>query len=116
MAHELFDDMQPFAEMLDAAYGGERYSATMRTLRQRIDQPDSTPSAQVLEGVRKEGGFLNFTLQLSAQHQRELLAQGLDAQGNEKFLASVQSSWQAQSELEAQDQGSFEDYVARYYA
>jgi hypothetical protein len=45
-----------------------------------------------------------------------LLAQGLDAQGSEKFLVSVQTSWQAQSQLEAQEQGSFEDYVARYYA
>jgi len=116
LAHELFDDMQPFAEMLDAAYGGERYSATMQTLRQRLDEPDSTPSAQVLEGVRKHGGFANYTLEQSQQHQRELLAQGLDAQGNEKFLASVQNSWQAQSELEAQEQGSFEDHVARYYA
>lgn len=116
LAHELFDDMQAFAEMLDAAYGSERYSATMRTLRQRIDEPDSTPSAQVLEGVRTQGGFLNYTLQLSSQHQRELLAQGIDAQDSEKFLSSVQDSWQALSELEAQDQGSFEDYVARYYA
>ena len=116
LAHELFDDMQPFAEMLDAAYGGERYSATMQTLRQRLDEPDSTPSARVLEGVRKQGGFANYTLEQSQQHQRELLAHGLDAQGNEKFLASVQNSWQAQSELEAQEQGSFEDHVARYYA
>ena len=116
LAHELFDDMQPFAEMLDAAYGGERYNMTMQRLRQRIDEPDSTPSAQVLEGVRQHGGFAGYTLELSQQHQRELLAQGLDTQGSEKFLASVQTSWQAQSQLEAQDQGSFEDYVARYYA
>ena len=116
LAHELFDDMQPFAEMLDAAYGGERYKSTMQMLRQRIDEPDSTPSAQMLEGVREHGGFLNYTLQLSQEHQRQLLAQGLDAQSNEKFLASVQSSWQAQSQLEAQDQDSFEDYVAQYYA
>ncbi|MEI7537654.1 MAG: glutamate--cysteine ligase, partial [Comamonadaceae bacterium] len=116
LAHELFDDMQPFAEMLDAAYGGERYSSTMQALRQRIAEPDSTPSAQVLEGIRRRGGFANYTLQLSQEHQRQLLAQGLDAQGSEKFLASVQTSWQAQSQIEAQDQGKFEDYVAHYYA
>jgi glutamate--cysteine ligase len=116
LAHELFDDMQPFAEMLDAAYGGNRYSTTLQGLRERIDQPESTPSAQVLEGVRQHGSFFGFTLHLSQQHRRQLLAQTLDEQTHMKFLASVQSSLQAQQHLEAQEQGSFEDYVTRYYA
>ena len=116
LAHELFDDMQPFAEMLDAAYGGQHYVATLQALRQRIDQPDSTPSAQVLDGVRAHGGFANFTLQLSQQHHANLLAQPLDALAHTRFGASVQTSWQDQQRLEAQDQGSFDDYVARYYA
>ena len=116
LAHELFDDMQPFAEMLDAAYGGIQYVTAMQVLRQRIDQPDSTPSAQVLAGVRAHGGFANFTLQLSQQHHASLLAQPLDALAHTRFGASVQTSWQDQQRLEAQDQGSFDDYVARYYA
>ena len=116
LAHELFDDMQPFAEMLDAAYGGIQYVTAMQVLRQCIDQPDSTPSAQVLAGVRAHGGFANFTLQLSQQHHASLLAQPLDALAHTRFGASVQTSWQDQQRLEAQDQGSFDDYVARYYA
>ncbi len=116
LAHELFDDMQPFAEMLDSAYGDDRYSATMRDLRQRIDQPDSTPSAQVLDAVRKNGSFFNFTLELSQQHQHALKAQPLDAPTQSKFVTSVQVSQQQQQRLEAAEQGSFEDFVARYYA
>ncbi len=116
LAHELFDDLQPFAEMLDAAYGSERYATTLQGLRQRIDQPDSTPSAQVLTGLRAHGGFASYTMELSQQHQRQLLAQPLDAPAEARFLASVQASWQEQQRLEAQDHGSFEDYVAHYYA
>ena len=116
LAHELFDDMQPFAEMLDAAYGGDRYATAMRDLRQRIDQPDRTPSARVLEGLRTHGGFASYTLELSQQHQRQLQAQPLDEVANAKFLASVLTSLQDQQQLEAQEQGSFEDYVTRYYA
>ena len=116
LAHELFDDMQPFAEMLDAAYGGARYATAMRDLRQRIDQPDRTPSARVLEGLRTHGGFASYTLELSQQHQRQLQAQPLDEVANAKFLASVLTSLQDQQQLEAQEQGSFEDYVTRYYA
>ncbi|MFZ4479950.1 MAG: glutamate--cysteine ligase [Rhodoferax sp.] len=116
LAHELFDDMQPFAEMLDAAYGGDRYNSTMRALRQRIDEPDSTPSAQVLAGVREHGGFFNFTLQLSQQHQRQLLAQSLAEAQSASFRASVQNSLRQQQQVEQQERGSFEDYVATYFA
>ena len=107
--------MQPFAEMLDAAYGGQRYSTTMQGLRGRIDHPDSTPSAQVLAGAQEQGGFFKYTMQLSRQHHQQLLAQPLDAASSAKFLASVQASLLEQQRLEATEQGSFEDFVARYY-
>ena len=116
LAHELFDDMQPFAEMLDAAYGGDRYSATMQNLRTRIDHPDTTPSAQVLTRMREQGGLSNYALQLAKQHTAGLQAQALDAPTLARFSASIEASWQKQQQLEAQEQGSFEDFVARYYA
>ncbi|MDO8448184.1 MAG: glutamate--cysteine ligase [Rhodoferax sp.] len=115
LAHELFDDMQPFAEMLDAAYGGKRYSSTLQGLRGRIDQPDSTPSAQVLAGAREQGGFFSYALQLSQQHLNELLAQPLDEVSNAKFVTSVQTSLLEQQQLEAKDQGTFENFVTSYY-
>jgi glutamate--cysteine ligase len=116
LAHELFDDMQPFAEMLDAAYGGDRYSATMQNLRTRIDHPDTTPSAQVLSAMRELGGFSNYALHLAQQHTASLQAQPLDVASQARFSASIEVSWQKQRQLEAQEQGSFEDFVARYYA
>ena len=116
LAHELFDDMQPFAEMLDAAYGGRRYTSTMQGLRQRIDQPDSTPSAQVLSAAREQGGFFNYTMALAEQHQRQLRAQPLDAASSAAFVASVQTSLTEHQRLEALPQENFDDYVAHYYA
>ena len=116
LAHELFDDMQAFAEMLDTAYGGSRYSTTMQTLRSRIDQPDSTPSAQVLAGAREHGGFFKYAMALSQQHTQSLRANPLGAEENASFVASVDASYRAQQQFEAAETGSFEDYVARYYA
>lgn len=116
LAHGLFDDMQPFAEMLDAAYGGERYATTLASLRQRIDQPDSTPSAQVLAAAREHKGYFKYAMQQSQQHHQQLLAQPLDDATNATFLASVQTSLLEQQRLEAMEQGSFEDFVASYYA
>ena len=38
LAHALFDDMLPFAAMLDSAYGGTGYAETLRQLRERIER------------------------------------------------------------------------------
>ena len=116
MAHELFDDMQPFAAMLDIAYGGERYDKTLHLLRQRLDAPDTTPSAMVLMGARQHGGIIPYTLHLSQQHHQQLLAQPLDAATEARFVASAKASLLEQAQLEAQPQGSFDEFVAQYYA
>ncbi len=116
MAHELFDDMQLFAAILDTAYGGNRYTATLAALRGRIDQPDTTPSAQVLAGVHAHGGLVPYTLHLSQQHHKSLLGQPLDSATTEKFNAAAINSLQEQKALEAKPQIPFEDYVAQYYS
>ncbi len=116
LAHELFDDMAPFAEMMDTAHGGDTYTRAMHALRARIDQPDLTPSAQVLEAARAQGGFLDYSLAVSEQHKRSLLAQPLDADTLARFEHSARESLSLQQRIEAGDTGSFEDYVAAYYA
>ena len=116
MAHELFDDMQPVATILDAAYGGTGYTATLAQLRKRIDTPDTTPSAQVLAGIQQHGGLVPYTLHLSQQHHQSLLGQALDDATNAKFSAAAADSLHAQQALEAKPQIPFEDYVAHYYA
>ena len=116
MAHELFDEMAPFVQMLDAAYGGDSYARSMDLLRQRIDNPDLTPSAQVLAASREHGGFFKYAMFASQQHKRALLADPLDDETQARFENSAGESLTLQNRIEATDQGSFEEYVARYYA
>ena len=116
LAHELFNDIQPFAAILDTAYSGNRYATTLAQLRGRIDQPDSTPSAQVLAGIQAHGGLVPYTLHLSQQHHQSLLGQALDPATNEKFKRAAIDSLQEQKALEAKPQIPFEDYVAQYYS
>ncbi len=124
LAHELFDDMHPIAQILDTAYGtgnhaGQSlpgYVQTMQMLRQRLDQPDTTPSALVLQGIRQHGGLVPYTLHLSQQHLANLLAQAVTPEDAEKFKTAALKSLEAQRELEAKPQCSFDDYVANYYA
>ena len=116
LAHELFDDMAPFAEMLDTAYGGSRHTSAMHLLRQRIDNPDQTPTAQVLEASRAHGGFFKYTMFASGHHKQALLAHPLDAETQARFELAARESLQAQQQIESQDTERFEDFVAAYYA
>ena len=116
LAHELFDEMAPFAEVLDNAYGGARYTSVMAQLRERITHPDATPSAQVLEASHAAGGYFAYVMEASKKHKQALLNDPLDAQAQARFVDSAKTSLQAQADLEASEQGSFEDYVAGYYA
>ena len=43
-----------------------RYATTMAALRQRIDNPDLTPSAQVLAAAREAGGYFKYAKQMAA--------------------------------------------------
>jgi len=116
LAHELFDDMAPFAAMLDAAYGDQRYATALRDLRQRIGEPDRTPSAQVIEAVKQHGSYFNFAMEMSKSHSQKLQAEALSQETQAQFTASIQTSLHAQAELDAQPKGSFEDFVAGYFA
>jgi len=116
LAHELFDDMAPFAAMLDAAYGDQHYQQAMQDLRQRIDQPERTPSAQVLEAIKQHGSYFNFAFEMSKVHTQNLQASALNADTQAQFKASVQQSLASQQQLNAAPQGAFEDFVAAYFA
>jgi glutamate--cysteine ligase len=115
IAQALFDDMAPFAEMLDAAYETDRYATTMGILRQRIDKPELTPSAQVLAAAREVGGYFKYAKQMAERHHASLLAEPLDTATTARFEASVVDSLAEQKTIEAADTLSFEDYVVAYY-
>lgn len=116
LALDLLDEMQPFAQLLDTAYGNTSTSATLGLMRERVLHPDSTPSAQVLQACREHGGHFRATMAQTAQHRASLLDQPLDTARQQTFASNVTASWAEHAALEAQDQGSFEDYVAGYFA
>jgi glutamate--cysteine ligase len=116
LAHELFDDMLPFAEMLDVAYDSQRYQAALASLRQRIDQPELTPSAQVLESIKQYGGYYDFAFAMSQIHTESLQARALPSATQARFQSSVAESLAALQRADAAARLPFVDFVAAYFA
>ena len=88
----------------------------MQDLRQRIDQPELTPSAQVVEAVKQHGSYFDFANAMSEKHTHSLQAAALSPLDDERFQASVRDSLAAKARLDAAQQEPFEDFVAAYYA
>lgn len=115
LAQELFDDMQPFAEMLDAAYGGDVYDTTMTRLRDRLYHPESTPSAIVLDKIQNAGSFCHYILAQANDYKNTLMSESLSETTQSEFIAVAQKSLDEQRTIEARDSIPFEQFVASYY-
>ncbi|NLY64324.1 MAG: glutamate--cysteine ligase, partial [Alcaligenaceae bacterium] len=67
--HDILDQINVYAKELDIAYGTTQYSAAVELQRQKLDNPDLTPSARLLNALRESGLSLqDYTLQKSQEH------------------------------------------------
>lgn len=114
-ADEIFRALQGPAELLDECRGETSYANVVADYRQRIEDPEQTPSARVLASMRDHGEeFSQFALRLSRQHEQVFKQAELPATLRDRFLAAAAESRSDQASIEANDHLSFEDYLARY--
>lgn len=115
-SHQLFDQLIPVAELLDQGLDNPEHKQALELYRQSIDQPEKTPSAQVLAGVRKAGSFTRFSLELARQQAGELKQEQIDKARQALFSQLTDSSIQQQKDIEQADSISFDQFLAEYMA
>ncbi|MES2104415.1 MAG: glutamate--cysteine ligase [Pseudomonadota bacterium] len=114
---ELLQRMQPIAALLDVQHGGDEHAMSMAKQKEKLQDPDLTPSAQVMRSLREHGNsFLRFGLHQSEQHARHFRAHPLTAEENAYFSQLASDSLAEQQAIERDDHGSFDDFVAAYKA
>jgi glutamate--cysteine ligase len=114
---QLLEQIRPYADMLDSAYGGTHYAAAVQAQYIKIHDSEQTPSAQLLQRLRDEAISLHdFTLRESQQHRDTLLAAPLDSARQQEYRKLAADSLQEQTRLEQSDVEDFASYVARYHA
>lgn len=113
--HEILESLLPYAHMLDQALNTQGHTEAVQAQIRKLENPELTPSAQLLSRLRDTGlSFHDYALQRSREHHETLLAHPLPADKQAAFEQQAKVSLQAQIDIEAQDQESFEDYVQRY--
>ncbi|MBN8489685.1 MAG: glutamate--cysteine ligase [Burkholderiales bacterium] len=115
-AAELLEGCEPIARRLDAALGGQAYRHALATAQSRLMQPETLPSARVLReaGDTWRGEYTAMIAALSQATRRELLARPLSTERRLHWAALADRSLRDQAQVEAQQQGSFEDFVKDY--
>ena len=90
---------------------------TLGTMRDRIRDPDETPSARVLREMRAQGQtFFHFGLEQSRQRRDALLSIPFSDALRAQYKHWAEQSIGEQLTLETQDDVSFEAYLAAYLA
>lgn len=114
---ELCDAMQPLSEMLDTGQLKPSYSEALARQREKLLDPELTLSARMLREMRENGeGFFAFAQRMSKEHYDSFNQLPLSDVYAESFKQEAKTSWQRQREIEAADEGSFDQFLADYFA
>jgi len=108
--------MNALADWLDGEGGDGLYRAALDEQLAKLDDPAQLPSARVLAGVQEAGSFAEFTAWCSLAHHETLTEAPPPAAREAELEEAVRASRASQAAMEAACEGSFDDFLADYFA
>lgn len=115
--HEILHGMREVAELLDAIEGDDLHVAAIDALAPRLDDPSLTPSARMLEAMQAHGGeWADFMTDLAKAQADQWRSTPMDEAREVLFAQQIETSHQQQQDIEAEDQVSFAQFIADYFA
>jgi len=112
---ELLEKIAPVAALLDKQAGGDAHRQSLQMQREKLLNPDLTPSAQVMRAIRAAGNsFPRFALTQSQLLAAQFRARPPGAKDQQRFEQMAQASIAEQEAMEASQQGSFDEFIADY--
>ena len=116
-ARELLDSMSGICDVLDRGNPGKPYSQALATQAAKVEDVALTPSARLMAELSAGESFFDLALRMSATHKAYFL--DLYPPNEERlreFSEEAAESIAAQLAIEAADRGTFDEYLARYFA
>ena len=116
-AAELLDSMAGLAEILDRGDPARPYAYALAAQSAKIADVALTPSARLMAELGSGQSFFDLALRMSAEHKAYFLEL---YPPNEERLSELgeeaRESLAAQRRIESSDRGTFDEYLARYFA
>ncbi len=117
-AGELLDSLTGICEVLDRGDASRPYTHALTVQAAKVQDAALTPSARLMAELMTTGeSFAQLALRMSAAHKEyflDLYAPNAARLG--EFAAEAEESLLAQRRIEAADTGTFEEFLARYFA
>jgi glutamate--cysteine ligase len=116
-ARELLDSMSGLCEILDRGDAARPYSQALARQAAKVADVELTPSARLVSELGSGRSFFDLALRMSQAHKAYFLDLYPPNEGRLKELAEeARESLTAQQRIEATDRGTFDEYLARYFA
>ena len=118
-ANQLFDQLEPLADLLDSWTGSNTYRQALAAQRQKLPKTGawSVPSAAVVEAMQQSGlGHREWVMEQSREHQQRLCDEGLEAQTLDDFKAMAAQSLAEQAAIEKAETQPFAEFLEQYLA
>jgi len=109
--------MAGICELLDHGDAARPYSEALATQAAKVEDVTLTPSARLMSDLTAGESFFDLALRMSAAHKAYFLE--LYPPNEERlreFGEEARESLTAQRSIETADRGTFEEYLARYFA
>ncbi len=113
---EIVEQLGPLARKLDEAHACKDYSAAVDAALHSLHNPQSLPSARVLDEVSKhfDGSFVAFAKARSLATRQEMLSLAVSGDQAARFENMARTSWEDQRTIEASDSLPFDRYLQEY--
>jgi glutamate--cysteine ligase len=118
-ARDVLNACEPIAAEVDEKLGAATaHREALAEARRRLEDPDSTPSARVLQAMARnhQNEFARFAIIQSTLHKATLKALELPRAVRERFARLADESLMKQREIERSDEVDFETFRQRYLA
>jgi glutamate--cysteine ligase len=114
---EILDQLLSVASLLDTAHGGTQYQHAVEHQREKLSDPDTTPSAQMIAYLREQRlSFVEMALQESLKTAAQLKQRVLSAEVKASFEEMARRSLAEQAAIEKSDTIDFEQFRQLYIA
>ena len=100
---------------MDQLSGTGHHQASTTTQRKKVEDATRTPSAKVLAAMKDQQiSFFNLTMNLSENHRQAFVQEPPNPDLRRRFAALAEHSIKDQSEQEATDTQTFEQFLESY--
>ncbi len=114
---EILDVVGEMCDLLDEEGKPKLYCNSLSQQLAKLYEPSNTPSGKMLHELQSnDEDFFSFGLRKSKEHRDWYQSCPLTAQATEKLEAKVQESITRQTEIEASDTLSFDEFLQDYNA